>query len=110
MTSAPEVKGIFALSEKQHNTMVYAANEGSAVFAALETAPTDSEKMRAELETSMKELRELAGAGLLEDVSGKFSESITVSRMNNNRGFVVFALTPEAILMFREGEKKRLVN
>lgn len=96
----------YQLTEYQYTNLVKAANAESIVFAELEPNTVDSPERQTELYNKCKALRELIGIGLLEDVSDKFKEGIELSKINNNRTFIVVALTKDAVSLFRNMDKR----
>ncbi len=107
---------IYELNKLQFAVLTKAATEGNRVFAILEPneeidSPADLEKFN----TEMQMFKDLLPLGLVEDVSEQFAEPIAVSKINNRRGYLVFSLTEDGMLMFNEcqdpqctAHKKRL--
>lgn len=101
---APAVSAIYQLTEYQYNVLKSTTAEGGSVcFAHIDSAEGDPDKT--ERDAQRTELLALIELGLMSDVTNKFSESLTVSKLNNkNRGFIVLCLTENGIIMFRNGE------
>jgi hypothetical protein len=98
---------IYQLSEFQFGTLRHAANGGSIVFAVLDPAPSDPPEKRKQFIDERLQIDALVDLGILKDVSERFQESIETSRINNNnRGFVVVALTDIGLCMFQESKGK----
>jgi hypothetical protein len=100
---------IYALTEFQFGNLHHAANGNSVVFAVLEPASSDTPEKQTVMKDELLQIRDLIDLKLLKDVSDKFKEGIEASRLNNNRGFIVVALTDASVLMFK-GSKKRVIN
>jgi hypothetical protein len=100
---------IMELTKYQFDTLNMAANGPTKVFVVMYDSPKDSEEKAKRLRQDMREIGELEGLGYVTDVSKEFQESISQSRINNNREFGVFAITEVGYKMF-EGFEGRTVN
>jgi hypothetical protein len=99
----------YELTQFQYDTLVVAANGGQKVFALLFDAPMDSQEKGQMFRQQMREIGELIGLELVEDVSYRFKSDIEMSKINNNREYGVYAITPIGVQMF-EGIEQRVVN
>jgi len=97
------------LTDLQYSTLFMAANGGSLCFAVIYPMPNDEEHRKQYLYDEMQQMNDLLDAGLLEDLSNRFKESIETCKVNNKgRGYKVFGLTDLAVKMFRDSADRQV--
>jgi hypothetical protein len=96
------------LSKYQFDTLNRAANGDTRVFIVLFPSTQDSDEKQAEFRKDMRDVGELIGMGLIEDVSETFKESIAASKLNANREYGVYVITELGIRMFQGFEGRRV--
>lgn len=103
------MSAIYSLSDFQFANLYRSANSGPNTFAVLEPLDSDAEEARKIMADELHQIVDLVQMDLLEDVTKEFTEQITVSKMNQNRKYIVVKLTERGFLLFRKKRKTAYV-
>lgn len=102
------VLGIYELSQKQYDILRNTANDEHIVFSVIGVAEGATDHEKEEIEDTLRQIKELIGMGLVNDVSDKFESNIKKVKEEHGRTIYLYALTWDAVLMFLN--KKESVN
>jgi hypothetical protein len=98
----------FELTEFQYNTLEAVCKQRKGLgdtkdicwLALVGPSPDDPLEKAGIMGDQCKQIKQLENYGLLEDISGKFAESIEKCKKENNRTFYVMAMTQLGMKMF----------